>query len=96
MHEKGVIQEVVPWKKARQFFYWRLRRRLLEMEAVERIMSVQKDSNHKQAEVMLRRWFIEDKGATEAYQWEDNRVLVDWLQDQLSVRHEFFQLNFWK
>ena len=99
MHEKGVIQDIVPWKKARPFFYWRLRRRLLEKEAVNLIIDVQRDFNYPQANAMLRRWFVEDKGATEAYLWDDNKVVVDWLTEQLNVSrtHFFFtqqQFNF--
>ena len=30
MKEKGVIQEVIPWREARKRLYWRLKRRLLE------------------------------------------------------------------
>ena len=92
MHEKGIIKDIVPWKKARRFFYWRLRRRLLETEAVGRIVAVQKDCNHKQAEAMLRRWFVEDKGTTEAYLWDDNGVVVDWLQNQLNVSPELLKI----
>lgn len=86
MHEKGVIQEIVQWKKARPFFYWRLRRRLVEKEAVNRIIKVQPQLSHPQAEAMLRRWFVEDKGAADGYLWDDNQAVVDWLEDQVKVR----------
>ena len=85
MHEKGVIQDIIAWKKARPFFYWRLRRRLVEKEAICRITQVQPELNYPQVEAMLRRWFVEDRGATNAYLWEDNRVVVEWLESQLKV-----------
>lgn len=31
---------------------------------------------------MLRRWFVEDKGETYAYQWEENESVVDWMETQ--------------
>jgi acetyl-CoA carboxylase/biotin carboxylase 1 len=31
---------------------------------------------------MLRRWFVEDKGDTYAYQWEHNESVVEWLETQ--------------
>jgi acetyl-CoA carboxylase / biotin carboxylase 1 len=31
---------------------------------------------------MLRRWFVEDKGDTNAYQWEDNAAVVEWMEEQ--------------
>lgn len=32
MLAKGVIRDIVDWKSARTYFYWRLKRRLAEME----------------------------------------------------------------
>lgn len=31
---------------------------------------------------MLRRWFVEDRGDTNAYQWENNEAVVEWMEDQ--------------
>ena len=31
MKAKGVIRDVVPWERAREYFYWRVRRRLREV-----------------------------------------------------------------
>lgn len=31
---------------------------------------------------MLRRWFVEDKGDTNAYQWENNDSAVEWMEEQ--------------
>ncbi|XP_031330897.1 acetyl-CoA carboxylase isoform X2 [Photinus pyralis] len=79
MHEKGVIQDIVPWRKARRILYWRLRRLLLQDEVVRALLNVQPDVSVGQAESMLRRWFVEDKGASEAYRWDDNELVVEWL-----------------
>jgi hypothetical protein len=96
MHEKGVIHDIVPWKKSRTYFYWRLRRRLLEKETVLKIIQVQQQLTHPQAEAMLRRWFVEDKGATDGYLWEDNRIVVEWLEDQLKVKlFDLKKKHFW-
>ena len=35
MKEKGCLREVVPWAEARRYFYWRLRRRLLEVSQLQ-------------------------------------------------------------
>lgn len=31
---------------------------------------------------MLRRWYVEDKGETYAYQWEENESVVEWMEAQ--------------
>ena len=31
---------------------------------------------------MLRRWFVEDRGETNSFQWEQNEAVVGWLEEQ--------------
>lgn len=82
MHEKGVINDVVPWRKSRKILYWRLRRLLLQDRVICALLEVQPKLSVGQAESMLRRWFIEDKGSSEGYRWEDNETVVHWLDQQ--------------
>ncbi|XP_049825243.1 acetyl-CoA carboxylase isoform X3 [Aethina tumida] len=76
MLEKSAIHDIVPWRKARTNLYWRLRRLLLQDRVIKNLPVGQGES-------MLRRWFIEDKGASEGYKWDNNQVVVQWLQEQL-------------
>jgi len=80
MLEKGVIQDIVPWKHARTTLYWRLRRLLLEDSVTKEILKVRPTLSHGQCKVMMRRWFVEDGGAMDI--WEDNRKIVSWLTTQ--------------
>ncbi|XP_052899542.1 acetyl-CoA carboxylase [Anopheles moucheti] len=82
MLEKGCISEIVPWRNSRSWIYWRLRRLLLEEHFIKQIFEAQDDLSVGQAKSMLRRWFVEDKGATEAYLWETNESAVEWLENQ--------------
>lgn len=82
MFEKNTIHEIIPWKKARRLFYWRLRRRLIEEEIKTEILSTQPSLDVRQMEAMLRRWFIEDKGATESYLWDQDEAAACWLDAQ--------------
>ncbi|KAJ9595497.1 hypothetical protein L9F63_013319, partial [Diploptera punctata] len=84
MQEKGAIMDVVPWRKSRKILYWRLRRLLLEDQIKSEMLNMQPNLNFGQAEAMLRRWFVEDKGTTVAYLWENNEAVVEWLLNQLS------------
>ncbi|EFN66380.1 Acetyl-CoA carboxylase [Camponotus floridanus] len=82
MLEKNTIQEIIPWKMARRLFYWRLRRRLLEEEIKNEILSTQPSLDVRQVGAMLRRWFIEDKGTTESYLWDQDEAATYWLEAQ--------------
>jgi hypothetical protein len=74
MQEKGVINDIVEWKSARSFFYWRLRRLLLEDRAKQLIRKTDADLAEGMISSMLRRWLVEDKGAVNAFIFEDNKV----------------------
>ncbi|KAG5900050.1 hypothetical protein JTB14_016026 [Gonioctena quinquepunctata] len=84
MLEKGTIHDIVPWRRSRTIIYWRMRRRLLENRVIKALMEAQPELALGQGEAMLRRWFIEDKGASEGYKWDKNEVVVQWLEEQLS------------
>jgi acetyl-CoA carboxylase/biotin carboxylase 1 len=58
------VQGVVPWRKSRSILYWRLRRLLLGNQIKSEMLNIQPNLSVGQAEAMLRRWFVEDKGTT--------------------------------
>ncbi|XP_031193342.1 acetyl-CoA carboxylase 2 isoform X3 [Mastomys coucha] len=86
MLEKGIISDVLEWKTARTFFYWRLRRLLLEAEVKEEILRASPELSHEHTQSMLRRWFVETEGAVKAYLWDSNQVVVQWLEQHWSAR----------
>ncbi|XP_051549679.1 acetyl-CoA carboxylase-like isoform X1 [Myxocyprinus asiaticus] len=84
MQEKGVITDILDWKNARSFFYWRLRRLLLEEVVKNEIVLANKDLSNGHIQSMLRRWFVETEGTVKAYLWDNNKVVVEWLENHLS------------
>ncbi|CAL1538931.1 unnamed protein product [Lymnaea stagnalis] len=83
MEEKGCITKVLEWSTSREFFYWRLRRRLLELEFKKLMKQHIPDSTQAQLDSMLSRWFVEDKGPINTYQYEDDKLTVEWLEEQM-------------
>ncbi|XP_066509285.1 acetyl-CoA carboxylase-like isoform X2 [Hoplias malabaricus] len=84
MQEKGVITDILDWKASRLFFYWRLRRLLLEEVVKGEIVEANKDLGNGHIQSMLRRWFIETEGTVKAYLWDNNQAVVEWLEKHLS------------
>ncbi|XP_069353651.1 acetyl-CoA carboxylase 2 [Eulemur rufifrons] len=80
MLEKGVISDILEWKTARTFLYWRLRRLLLEDQVRQEILQASGPLSHVHIQSMLRRWFVESEGAVKAYLWDNNQVVVQWLE----------------
>ncbi|KAG5269143.1 hypothetical protein AALO_G00198740 [Alosa alosa] len=89
MQEKGVITDILEWQSSRQFFYWRLRRLLLESEVKRRIREEGGgELTDGQMQAMLRRWFVEAEGAVQAYLWDSNKDVVEWLEKQQAAAEE--------
>ncbi|CAL1616009.1 unnamed protein product [Knipowitschia caucasica] len=84
MQEKGVITDILEWKNVRLFFYWRLRRLLLEQVVKCEILQANKDLSDGHMHSMLRRWFVETEGTVKTYLWDNNQAVVEWLDTQLS------------
>ncbi|XP_022181493.1 acetyl-CoA carboxylase isoform X1 [Myzus persicae] len=83
MLSKGVIKDIVQWKKSRNTLYWRLKRRLLQNQ-IQKVITKSNDTIQDDvAYEMLRRWFVEDKGTTASYLWDNNQAVVQWLTSQL-------------
>ncbi|KAJ7406783.1 Acetyl-CoA carboxylase [Willisornis vidua] len=84
MQEKGAITDILDWKTSRTFFYWRLRRLLLEDTVKQKIHDANPELTDGQIQAMLRRWFVEAEGTVKAYLWDSNKDLVEWLEKQLT------------
>ncbi|MBN3304222.1 ACACA carboxylase, partial [Amia calva] len=84
MQEKGVITDILYWRTSRHFFYWRLRRLLLEDTVKRKIQAANSELTDGQVQAMLRRWFVEAEGAVKAYLWDSNEDVVEWLERQLA------------
>lgn len=76
MLEKGCISEIVAWRESRNWFYWRLKRVILEDRLVKAIMSAQANLQFEEAKSMLNRWFLEEKGATEVSRQGEGWLLI--------------------
>merc|ERR1719389_1324198 len=67
MKAKGVIREIVPWKRAREYFFWRVRRRLMQDALVASLKEADADLSHADCLRMLAAWI--DGKAT----WDDDK-----------------------
>uniref|UniRef100_S4RIR6 Acetyl-CoA carboxylase alpha n=1 Tax=Petromyzon marinus TaxID=7757 RepID=S4RIR6_PETMA len=95
MQEKGAIMDIIEWRTSRSFFYWRLRRLLLEDAGKRRVLaanpalgpSVSPSAGNSpgpgHVQSMLRRWFVETEGTVKAYLWDNNQAVVQWLEKHL-------------
>merc|ERR1712146_396538 len=56
MKAKGVIREIVPWKRAREYFFWRVRRRLMQDALVASLKDADSELTHADCLKMLASW----------------------------------------
>merc|ERR1719156_157911 len=56
MKAKGVIREIVPWARAREYFFWRVRRRLMQDALVTQLKKADSELSHGECLSMLAAW----------------------------------------
>ena len=84
MKAKGTVRMPLQWKKARRFFYWRLRRRLSEEVLIKRLVaaSLQEKANlvsavnKEQQLAMLKAW----SGMLDVEFEKDDRKVAEWYE----------------
>ena len=74
MKAKGVIKEAVPWENAREFFFWRAKRRMLEDDAIGEMMAADSSITKESATESLQGLFSGD--------WEDNKAVVSFFEEK--------------
>jgi len=67
-----LLQDILDWKSVRPFFYWRLRRLLLEQVVKREILQADEDLSDGHMQSMLRRWFVETEGTVKV-RWDSRR-----------------------
>jgi len=83
-----ISQGVLEWKRSREFFYWRMRRRLLESSVKKRLVPITEAKSDGELNSMLSRWFVEDKGTVNV-SGRLNGLSVDKLSFKATHYHEF-------
>jgi len=91
MLAKGAIHGVVPWRHARRFFYWRLRRRLTEGSLARRMCVAASQLSNQHAKTLLKSWYLSSlagegvRVTEEAAEWKDDVRVLRWLADSSHV-----------
>uniref|UniRef100_K1RAK3 Acetyl-CoA carboxylase 1 n=1 Tax=Magallana gigas TaxID=29159 RepID=K1RAK3_MAGGI len=76
-------EDILKWQSSREFFYWHLKGRLLERQLKRKMKPVTHNVGEGELNSMLHRWFVEDRGTVNAYMWEDDKAMVQWLTEQI-------------
>jgi len=64
MEAKNVIRKALEWKRSREFFYWRIRNRLLCQEVEQQVCKADPDMSMQEAKALVQSW-ISESGKTE-------------------------------
>jgi len=82
MKAKGVIRDSLTWENAREYFYWRVKRRLAEDKLVKRV---------KEADSSLSKTVVVDmlKQLHANADWDDNQAFLAWADSETAAIDEF-------
>ncbi len=78
MKAKGVIRDVVTWKRSRSYFFWRARRRIAEDGLVRQLQAVDAHIGVKEARDKIA-------ALATAGVYGDDKAFVHWVHDSASV-----------
>merc|ERR1719463_206654 len=76
MKAKGVIRDIVPWERAREYFFWRVRRRLAQDALIKELKASDSELSHADCLTMLRDW-IGGKAS-----WEDDKGVLNFFESE--------------
>ena len=60
MLAKEVIKRIIPWHQSRTYFYWRLLRRVCELDVTKSMQAADPNLSFSKAREQLVSWFIDD------------------------------------
>lgn len=99
MKAVGVIERAVEWKKARSYFYWRLRRKLAEFDLRKKVLETfqvgRGDATMSPigASRLIKSWFLDTLGTNELL-WSDDKAVLSWMaQQQEQLEMKILKLN---
>jgi len=75
MKAKGCISEVLEWKRSREFFFWRIKRRLIEDSIKDKISAISEGSF---SDVQVKEKF--EEVLPEMHSMASNKEIVEWLE----------------
>jgi len=76
MKAKGVIRDIVPWARAREYFFYRVRRRLMQDAIVKSLKEADETLSHADCLSMLAKW-MEGKAS-----WEDDKAVLEFFEGE--------------
>mmetsp|Transcript_23591 Transcript_23591/g.76855 ORF Transcript_23591/g.76855 Transcript_23591/m.76855 type:complete len:2137 (+) Transcript_23591:142-6552(+) len=71
MKAKGVIRDALSWKKSREYFYWRVQRRLAEMKLRKAMMHANPHMTFSEVTAKMQSMVTCD--------WDDDRAVLQWF-----------------
>lgn len=75
MKAKGVITEIVSWKNARTYFYWRLRRKLVEFSLLNQLSDCV-----AQNKISVKRQILREKVINNEKLWNNDKEFLSWVE----------------
>jgi len=76
MLAKGVIRDIVPWARAREYFFWRVRRRLAQDALVAQLKVADATLSHTDCLTIIKGWMGADVS------WDDDKAVLGFFESQ--------------
>ena len=87
MKAKGVIRDVVHWENARPYFYYRLRRRLLQHKIAKKVLEVHPGLSLDEITEMIKLWTANEDV------WNNDKEFIAWAENEANTSESISSLQ---
>lgn len=87
MKAKGVIRDILEWRNARRFFYWRVRRRLNEEYILRRMAAINSSAKATPEQRVRHLAMLQAWSAIPQFETQDKDVAI-WYEENRKVVHD--------
>ncbi|CAE7605731.1 ACC1 [Symbiodinium natans] len=92
MKAKNVIRDSISWKDSRRYFFWRVKRRVMQDHMIRRLQKADESLTHKGAEALIQKWAAES-----GVDHSSDTKMVSWLEAQnVEARAEALRTSYLK
>eukprot|EP00961_Rhodomonas_salina_P214334 2894527-Rhodomonas_salina.2 len=88
MKAKGVIRDALSWKRSREYFYWRVNRRLAELKLRKEVMAADPNLTFEEVTASMKEMVSCD--------WDDDKAVIQELEannDKIAEKVSGFKID---
>jgi len=81
MLAKNVIRDILDWPHARKYFYYHVKKRVMEEQLLKKMKKIHPDLSRQEMQNVMKSWFAKDNNASTDYDSASDEKIISWFED---------------